>query len=547
MVDRSQSGVFNVNDQWATTIRYEGRLDAGNLGALHLRFRNDGATVGEAKLTLEEAREVLGAKNLAAIERAAKDVAGPGKEGSSESFKGELRGKNLEFRQVSLPGYSERTRENAIALNGAVRRSVRHEPVTADDLLKNEGPIKAASIVAPLPSASVISAAVPISEDPRPDQSEEQRKARANAVPDEVAQRFLHTGDKYYFPDKTLAFTDRGTKLKADTENREVVKSLIAIAKAREWEGLRVTGSENFRRQAWREATLEGLGAKGYQPSELERLEVSREVAKRQPSNEIERDFNARRVSDPRRAGEGPQGLGEAGQSRRPEQSAVRDAAVVGTMVAVGAAKYKFDPKNTESYYAKVATQSGERTLWGVDIERAIRESKSQPKVGDIVHIENQGSKPITVKVAEKDGNGEIIGRKEFATHRNTWFVEKQAYLDERDIKAQAFRNGQTAKETLVNRYPDLAPALAAVHVAELFAKNKLETVKEREAFVGLVRESLAGKIARDEPIPELKLRERVVRSVDQAADKATERAAERATKQIGARVSPDRSVTISR
>jgi hypothetical protein len=224
----------------------------------------------------------------------------------------------------------------------------------------------------------------------------------------------------------------------------------------------------------------------------------------------------------------------------------VQDHVLIGTFIAHGAAKYKFDENNAESYYVQVRTASGDKTRWGIDLERAIRESKSGVSIGDTVYVEYQGSRPVIVRVDDKDPGDKVIGQKEFSTHRNTWLVEKKERIDELELKARAFRNGQTAKEELVNRYPDLASAIAAVRIAELFARQNLETTKEREAFLGLMRDALALRIARDEVILELKLRERVVKSADRAADKATERAAgtghgtdQRSRAQAGAHANP--------
>src|SRR5688572_14538859 len=86
-------------------------------------------------------------------------------------------------------------------------------------------------------------------------------RASANdaAVPDAIADRFLRVDNRYYFPDRTLAFTDHGAKLQAQTHNIEVIRSLVTIAQARGWEAIKVSGSEEFCRLVWREASLRGI------------------------------------------------------------------------------------------------------------------------------------------------------------------------------------------------------------------------------------------------------------------------------------------------
>jgi hypothetical protein len=86
--------------------------------------------------------------------------------------------------------------------------------------------------------------------------------------------------NRFYFPDKTLAFIDDGRRLQAPTAHQEVVRSLVEIAQARGWSTLTVTGQGEFRAAVWREATRRGLSVQGYAPSDLERQSLAREGAR---------------------------------------------------------------------------------------------------------------------------------------------------------------------------------------------------------------------------------------------------------------------------
>src|ERR1700687_3544268 len=81
----------------------------------------------------------------------------------------------------------------------------------------------------------------------------------AQSVPPEIWERFIGIGSKYYFPDGTPAFTDRGTKLTTPSENTEVIRSLVSIAHARGWDRITVTGTERFRKEAWFAAQRVGI------------------------------------------------------------------------------------------------------------------------------------------------------------------------------------------------------------------------------------------------------------------------------------------------
>ncbi|MBG0792039.1 hypothetical protein IYY11_00805 [Methylocystis sp. H62] len=53
--------------------------------------------------------------------------------------------------------------------------------------------------------------------------------------------------------------------------NIEIVRDLVAIAAHRGWERIELTGSLEFRREAWLAASTRGIETKGYEPSVLDR------------------------------------------------------------------------------------------------------------------------------------------------------------------------------------------------------------------------------------------------------------------------------------
>lgn len=91
-----------------------------------------------------------------------------------------------------------------------------------------------------------------------------------------------------------IAFTESTFRLATDTNSPSVARSMVDVAEARNWQSLRITGSEDFRRLVWLEAAARGVKTLGYEPSpvDLERLKVERELRQ---INRIEptRDANA--------------------------------------------------------------------------------------------------------------------------------------------------------------------------------------------------------------------------------------------------------------
>ncbi|MGE0099626.1 MAG: LPD7 domain-containing protein [Hydrogenophaga sp.] len=77
-----------------------------------------------------------------------------------------------------------------------------------------------------------------------------------------------------------VAFTESTFRLATDTNSPSVARSMVDVAEARNWQSLRVTGNEDFRRMVWLEAAARGVKALGYEPNpaDLERLKVEREA-----------------------------------------------------------------------------------------------------------------------------------------------------------------------------------------------------------------------------------------------------------------------------
>lgn len=91
----------------------------------------------------------------------------------------------------------------------------------------------------------------------------------------------------------TEAFMDHGSHIhiltREPAEQKQSIQAAIEIAKERGWRELEVTGSEDFRRQVWMEASLAGIQVKGYVPSpedkaELEKLRPGSSAAELEPS-----------------------------------------------------------------------------------------------------------------------------------------------------------------------------------------------------------------------------------------------------------------------
>jgi len=310
------------------------------------------------------------------------------------------------------------------------------------------------------------------------------------AMPDEIRERFIGIGAKYYFPDGAAAFTDHGAKLTTRSENTEVIRSLVAIAHAREWGEIKVTGTERFRKEAWFAARIAGLGVKGYEPSEFEQEHVVRAIARREAAAGAARQPPASIAGRP---------VPRDSESLRPEESG----SIVGRLVDHGRAPYRHDPKEAASYYLRIETERGDRELWGVDLERAFRESLSRPTIGDEVTVRAHGRDAVTVKTPE----GEI------PAHRNRWIVERSDFLTERAAAARVFRDAAVKPAQAVKEHPELQGSYLQLQAAKLGAERDIRDPQDQARFVARARAAIAEGIERGEPLEPVRLRERPPRT----------------------------------
>lgn len=317
-------------------------------------------------------------------------------------------------------------------------------------------------------------------------------EALSRAVPAEIRERFIGVGAKYYFPDGKAAFTDHGAKLSTQSENTEVIRSLIAIAQAREWGEIKVTGTERFRKEAWFAARIAGIEVRGYTPTDFEQERLVRAIARR----ETGRDADGPDAKTPGESAPREKGSANTG---RPAATPDDSEPLRGRLVDHGRATYRHDPKEPMSYYVRIETPRGDREIWGVDLERAFRESLSRPTIGDEVTARSYGRDPVTVTTAEGD----------LATHRNRWIIERADFLAERAAAARVFRDSAIKAAEAVKEHPELQGSYLQLQAAKLGAERDIRDPEDQTRFVARARAAIADAIERGEPLEPVRLRVR--------------------------------------
>ena len=99
-------------------------------------------------------------------------------------------------------------------------------------------------------------------------------------VPRRITQAYTEVDGKFYAKDSNrVMFEDKGEKLATSTTNKEAVADMVAYAKAKQWDSLKLSGSQEFRREAWLQAESQGIKTQGYTPkqADLAALETLRQ------------------------------------------------------------------------------------------------------------------------------------------------------------------------------------------------------------------------------------------------------------------------------
>jgi Ti-type conjugative transfer relaxase TraA len=112
-----------------------------------------------------------------------------------------------------------------------------------------------------------------------------------------------------------------------------------------------------------------------------------------------------------------------------------------GRLVEHGTAPYENKPGNRDSYFVTLETDAGKKTtIWGVDLERAMKEAAPQP--GDKIGLEHVGSQTVRLPDGQE-------------AERNSWKVHGADELAFKQLGNRLSRSG--AKETALDYSRDFA------------------------------------------------------------------------------------------
>lgn len=258
-----------------------------------------------------------------------------------------------------------------------------------------------------------------------------------------------------------LAFVDTGKSLNTSREDKSTIRAMVEVATAKNWKEITVSGTDDFKRNAWLEASLNQLKVRGYEPREADKILLTELQDRNRPHNaitlaqkELAQDTPApkpatedrrrhidgdalspaqKKVLDSSRAflnskemGFGPD---VTDATIRELESRLRGERVyVGKIVDHGPAPYRHDKNNDPSYFVVLNTPAGEHVVWGKGLAEAMRDQK----IGNEIVLQNTGKKNVTVDERVRDASGNVIDVRPKSAELNAWKAEPLSQYSEK-------------------------------------------------------------------------------------------------------------------
>jgi len=253
------------------------------------------------------------------------------------------------------------------------------------------------------------------------DYVEKREQERLDRLKESVYKQMQVSGNNLLFKDspRSPGFSDKGRTLSTSVNDERVSKIMIDLAEAKGWKSITVSGHPHFKRQVWLESSIRGLDVKGYKPNEKDIADLNAKQS-RTAKNTIERgNSNDHRAEPSQSSKKSVHDLNSA-PVRETRNSPKRSYS--GTVIKHGKDHYQHDPKEKPSYFVRLQTEQGEKTIWGFGIRDAL-ESKGI-KDGDKINLELDSKKPVQVVANERNKDGEVVGHKVINTQYNLWTAE---------------------------------------------------------------------------------------------------------------------------
>ncbi|EPS5308762.1 LPD7 domain-containing protein [Escherichia coli] len=257
--------------------------------------------------------------------------------------------------------------------------------------------------------------------------------------------RFGYRAEKDYTAytlDGQDAFYDYGSHLRMATpeasQSDEMILAAVVTAVKQHHRGIEITGSDEFKERVFNLISEYNIEVKLTNPEQrvkLLELKKANETAK-ETAKENVADSNAnKQEGENEKANSSVQQNGmrwEESASVQPkkqnasdtqkEDKAAGESWEKGVIVAHGRAKYEWKDDESMNYFVTLKNEHGEKTLWGKDLERAVKDAGVDTE--RLVTVRKLGFVDVEVNAPVRDESNKIVRYETIQTKRNEWEVK---------------------------------------------------------------------------------------------------------------------------
>ena len=257
--------------------------------------------------------------------------------------------------------------------------------------------------------------------------------------------RFGYRAEKDYTAytlDGQDAFYDYGSHLRMATpeasQSDEMILAAVLTADKQHHRGIEITGSDEFKERVFNLISEYNIEVKLTNPEQrvkLLELKKANETAK-ETAKENVADSNAnKQEGENEKANSSVQQNGlrwEKSASVQPkkqnasdtqkEDKAAGESWEKGVIVAHGRAKYEWKDDESMNYFVTLKNEHGEKTLWGKDLERAVKDAGVDTE--RLVTVRKLGFVDVEVNAPVRDESNKIVRYETIQTKRNEWEVK---------------------------------------------------------------------------------------------------------------------------
>ncbi|HHR1467190.1 TPA: LPD7 domain-containing protein [Klebsiella pneumoniae] len=257
--------------------------------------------------------------------------------------------------------------------------------------------------------------------------------------------RFGYRAEKDYTAytlDGQDAFYDYGSHLRMATpeasQSDEMILAAVLTADKQHHRGIEITGSDEFKERVFNLISEYNIEVKLTNPEQRVKLlelkkvnETAKETAKENVADSKankQEGVNEKANSSVQQNGmrweesASVQPKKQNASDTQKEDKAAGESWEKGVIVAHGRAKYEWKDDESMNYFVTLKNEHGEKTLWGKDLERAVKDAGVDTE--RLVTVRKLGFVDVEVNAPVRDESNKIVRYETIQTKRNEWEVK---------------------------------------------------------------------------------------------------------------------------